>query len=109
VCLSSHVDAGGVVRHSTVLRRNHAAQTWVTGWTGADIAAEYDRQWARGWKLCHVTLVKIAGGHRWSGAFEPDAQGQLVYWAHVRERISEVYDEMWVQDYKLRALCVAPA
>jgi hypothetical protein len=108
-CLSSHVDAAGTIRHSTVLRPGTAPQRWVTGWSGGDMAAEYGRQWALGWKLRHLTLVRIADGHRWSGVFEPDAQGQLVYWAHVRERISEVYDQMWASDFKLRALCVAPA
>ena len=49
-CLSSHVDAAGAIRHSTVLRKTATPQRWVTGWTGEDIAAEYGRQWDRGWR-----------------------------------------------------------
>ncbi|MGH3566962.1 MAG: hypothetical protein ACRDRH_13205 [Pseudonocardia sp.] len=108
-CLSSHVDAGGTVRHSTVLRKSATQQRWVTGWAGEHIVEEYGRQWARGWKIRHVTLVRIKEGHRWSAVFEPDARGQLVYWAHVRERIAEVYDQQWASDFKLRSMCVAPA
>lgn len=108
-CLSSHVDPAGVLRHSTVLRKSTVAQEWITGWTGADIANEYGRQWVRGWKIRHVTLARITAGHRWSAVFEPDTQGQLVYWAHVRERISEVYDQQWTQDFKLRSMWVAPS
>lgn len=108
-CLSSHVDPAGTVRHTTVLRKSSAAQEWVTGWAGADIVREFGRQWERGWKIKHVTLVRIAGGHRWSAVFEPDGEGQLVYWAHVRERISEVYDQQWAQNRKIRAMWVAPA
>jgi hypothetical protein len=48
-------------------------------------------------------------GHRWSTIFEPDTRRQLVYWAHVRERISEVYDQQWAVDYKLRSISAAPA
>ena len=105
-CLSSHVDATGAIRHSTVLRKTATPQRWVTGWTGEDIAAEYGRQWDRGWKIRHITVVKINEGLRWSAVFEPDNQGQLVYWAHVRERISEIYDQQWAGDYKLRSMYV---
>ena len=108
-CLSSHVDTAGTVRHSTVLRTSSTPQRWVTGWAGEHIAEEYGRQWNRGWKIRHVTLVRINDGHRWSAVFEPDTRGQLVYWAHVRERISEVYDQQWATDYKLRSMYVAPA
>ncbi|MGY5210055.1 hypothetical protein [Nocardia gipuzkoensis] len=108
-CLSSHVDAAGTIRHSTVLRKRTTPQEWVTGWSGADIAAEYGRQWNRGWKIRNVTLARLEDGHRWSAIFEPDTQGQLVYWAHVRERISEVYDQQWASDFKLRSMCTAPA
>jgi hypothetical protein len=108
-CLSSHVDGAGHLRFSTVLRPAATPQSWITRWTLADIAAEYDKQWNAGWRIRHMSLVRIADGHRWSAVFEPDRQGQLVYWAHVRERISEVYDEMWAIDLKLRAMCVVPA
>lgn len=109
VCLSSHVDTAGTIRHSTVLRKRTTPQSWVTGWTGEDIVGEYGRQWNRGWKIRHISLVRIREGHRWSAVFEPDTRGQLVYWAHVRERISEVYDQQWASDFKLRSMCAAPA
>ncbi|MEV0292051.1 hypothetical protein [Nocardia sp. NPDC050710] len=108
-CLSSHVDASGTIRHSTVLRKRSTHQEWVTGWTLEDIAGEYGRQWNRGWRIRHITLVRIKEGRRWSAVFEPDTRGQLVYWAHVRERISEVYDQQWASDSKLRSMCVTPA
>jgi hypothetical protein len=108
-CLSSNVDVAGHIRFSTVLRPAGTPQSWVSGWALADIAAEYGRQWEAGCRIRHISVVRIAEGHRWSAVFEPDREGQLVYWAHVRERISEVYDEMWAVDMKLRAMCAVPA
>ena len=108
-CLSSHVDASGAIRYSAVLRPVATPQSWVAGWTLEDIAEEYGRRWSEGWRIRHVTVARIADGQRWSAVFEPDEQDQLVYWAHVRERITEVYDQMWASDFKLRAMCAVPA
>lgn len=105
-CLSSHVDKSGIIRYSTVLKPSTSAQSWIAGWTLNDIAQEYGKKWSEGWRIRYITVDKIPDGHRWSAVFEPDQQNQLVYWAHVRERIGEVYDEMWAQDFKLRSMCV---
>jgi hypothetical protein len=108
-CLSSHVDASGSLRYSTVLRPIGTSQAWVAGWTLTDMAAEYGRRWSEGWRIRHITVVRAAVGHLWSAVFEPDEQNQLVDWAHVRECITEVYDEMWAFDFKLRTMCAVPA
>jgi hypothetical protein len=108
-CLSPHLNSWGGVRYSTVLRPTGKPQSWVAGWTLEDIAEEYGRQWNNNFRLHHISLVRTTYGHRWSAVFEPDNQNQLVYWAHVRERITEVYDEMWGIDFKVRALWVVPA
>lgn len=108
-CLSSHVDASGILRYSTVLRPKGTPQSWVAGWTLEDIAQEYGRRWNDGWRIRYITVARVADGHRWSAVFEPDEQNQLVYWAHVRERITEVYDEMWAVDFKLRSMYAVPA
>lgn len=39
-----------------------------------------------------------------SGVCNPDAAEQVIVWLHMRERIRDVYDEMWFQGFKLRSL-----
>lgn len=106
---SAHVDRQGTAYYSTVFRRTGQRQEWVAGWTLEDVAAEYGRQWNSGMRIRHIAVTKLPNGHRWSAVFEPDAAGQLVYWAHVRERILEIYNETWAIDFKLRAMWVVPA
>lgn len=108
VSLNSHVE-NGQARYSSVFRTSNIAQSWVSGWTLADIVKRYDDEWKAGFKIREISVVKLSAGHRWTALFEPDPAGQLVFWAHVRERITEVYDEQWAQDSKLRSMCVVSA
>jgi hypothetical protein len=110
VALSSHVNGHGQARYSSIFRTSkNVTQAWVVDRTLDEIVKEYDKQWKAGLKIREISVVKLSSGHRWSALFEPDAANQLVYWAHVRERIGEVYDEMWAIDFKLRGMCVVSA
>ncbi len=98
------IDEKGQVRYAAVFAPGSQQQRYIAGWTLADIAAEYGKEWALNHKLSDISVVWTADGPRYAAIWNPDGQGQLVMWLHVRERIREVYDEMWCQGYKLRAI-----
>jgi hypothetical protein len=107
--LSSHVDGGGTLRHSAVLRPGGPRQQWVAGRTAAQIADDSRRQWERGWAIRHVTLVHAPDGHRWSAVFEPASGRQLVRWAAGRAHVRAIHAERRADGFALRALWTAPA
>jgi hypothetical protein len=103
-CLNAAVNEKGQVCYAAVFAPGAQQQRYIAGWALADIAAEYGKEWALNHKLSAISVVWTPDGPRYSAIWNPDSQGQLVMWLHVRERIREVYDEMWCQGFKLRAI-----
>ncbi|MFT3776325.1 MAG: hypothetical protein QM820_64090 [Minicystis sp.] len=101
-------DEAGVLRYSAVLAPGTQVQHYVTNWKLEDIDDDYATQWNQGRKLSNLSVVMTPAGMSYSGVWDPDPRGQLVLWLHVRERISEVYDEMWWQGFRLRSLHTIP-
>jgi hypothetical protein len=74
--------------------------------TGAQVAEEYGRQWNRGFKFRVLDTFRVGSDQRYAGVWNPNTNGQLVLWGHTREQISQTYDEMWQQGWKLSSMAM---
>ncbi|HYR29934.1 MAG TPA: hypothetical protein VEU30_15805 [Thermoanaerobaculia bacterium] len=107
--LSSHTSVLGLPRYSAVFRTANTDQRWFAALPFDEMVREYESQHAAGFRIRDLSVVKTGNGHRWTALFEREPSPQVVYWAHVRERITEVYDAMWKEGMKLRGMCVVRA
>lgn len=74
--------------------------------TGAQVVEEFGRQWNNGFKFRVLDTFRVGNEQRYAGVWNPNTNGQLVLWGHTREQISETYDEMWQQGWKLGSMAM---
>ncbi len=102
--LDCNTDHNGEIRYCVIMETAGQVQRPLWGWALEHLAAEYGKEWNAGRRLRCLSVAQTSAGPRYSAIFDAESSGQLVYWLHTRERIGEIYDEMWWQGFKLRSL-----
>lgn len=106
--LDSAADEQGRTRFAAVFEPGTQSQHYFIDAPLGGFAANYDAQWKQERRLAALAVAVTPAGLSYSGLWNPESAGQFVMWLHVRERILEMYDEMWNHGFRLRALATVP-